>query len=311
MASIRTQKEMRQRAPVWLIMLLFANLVIMALSAREPLTQQRMVRGWSQALAAPVQSATSKVSGASSGLISQIINFRSTAVTNEQLRAQLATTELELRNAREAALENERLRGLLNLKEKTSYEQVNARLIARDASVWFNTVTIDHGSSSGVGINMPVVTPEGIVGRVIAVSPWTAQVMLITDEKAAAGAIVGQLGESGAMGSVRGLGTSGLVEMRYVSGLQKVEVGDYILTTGQDDIYPPGLNVGEVVEVHHGSATQTHQIHIRPSARLDQLKEVAVLLYRPPQRPAPDQTLPNVDKAKVATEKCSQSDKSP
>ena len=294
---------MRQRAPVWLITLLFANLVIMALSAREPLTQQRMVRGWSQAIAAPVQSATSKVSGASSGLISQIINFRSTAVANEQLRTQLASTELELRKARESAFENERLRGLLNLKEKTGYGQVNARLIARDASVWFNTVTIDQGSSSGVAINMPVVTPEGIVGRVIAVSPWTAQVMLITDEKAAAGAIVGQLGESGAMGSVRGLGTSGLVEMRYVSGLQKVEVGDYILTTGQDDIYPPGLNVGEVVEVHHGSATQTHQIHIRPSARLDQLKEVAVLLYHPPQRPAPDQTLPNVDKAKVTTEK--------
>ena len=303
MASIRTQKEMRQRAPLWLITLLFANLVIMALSAREPLTQQRMVRGWSQAIAAPVQSATSKVSGASSGLISQIINFRSTAVANEQLKTQLASTELELRKARESALENERLRGLLKLKEKTGYEQVNARLIARDASVWFNTVTIDQGSSSGVGINMPVVTPEGIVGRVIAVSPWTAQVMLITDEKAAAGAIVGQLGESGAMGSVRGLGTSGLVEMRYVSGLQKVEVGDYILTTGQDDIYPPGLNVGEVVEVHHGSATQTHQIHIRPSARLDQLKEVAVLLYHPPQRPAPDQTLPNVDKAKLTTEK--------
>ena len=294
---------MRQRAPLWLITLLFGNLVIMALSAREPLTQQRMVRGWSQAIAAPVQSATSKVSGASSGLISQIINFRSTAVANEQLRTQLASTELELRKARESALENERLRGLLNLKEKTGYEQINARLIARDASVWFNTVTIDQGSSSGVAINMPVVTPEGIVGRVIAVSPWTAQVMLITDEKAAAGAVVGQLGESGAMGSVRGLGTSGLVEMRYVSGLQKVEVGDYILTTGQDDIYPPGLNVGEVVEVHHGSATQTHQIHIRPSARLDQLKEVAVLLYHPPQRPAPDQTLPNVDKAKVTTEK--------
>ena len=303
MASIRTQKEMRQRAPIWLIMLLFANLVIMAVSAREPLTQQRMVRGWSQALAAPVQSATSKVSGASSGLISQIINFRSTAVANEQLRIQLATTELELRKARESALETERLRGLLNLKEQTGYEQVNARLIARDASVWFNTVTIDRGSSSGVAINMPVVTPGGIVGRVIAVSPWTAQVMLITDEKAAAGAIVGQLGESSALGSVRGLGTSGLVEMRYVSGLQKVEVGDYILTTGQDDIYPPGLNVGEVVEVHHGTATQTHQIHIRPSARLDQLKEVAVLLYHPPQRPAPDQTLPNVDKAKVTTEK--------
>ena len=114
----------------------------------------------------------------------------------------------------------------------------------------------DRGSSAGVALNMPVVTPGGIVGRVIAVSPWTAQVMLITDEKAAAGAIMGKLGESGALGSVRGLGTQGLVEMRYVSGLQKVEVGDYILTTGQDGIYPPGLNVGEVVEVKHGTATQ-------------------------------------------------------
>jgi rod shape-determining protein MreC len=122
--------------------------------------------------------------------------------------------------------------------------------------------------------------------------------MLITDEKAAAGAVVGQLGESGALGSVSGLGKAGLVEMRYVSGLQKVEVGDYILTTGQDGIYPAGLNVGEVLEVKHGTATQPHQIYVRPSARLDQLEEVAVLLYHPPQRPAPEQSLPNLDKAK-------------
>jgi rod shape-determining protein MreC len=164
--------------------------------------------------------------------------------------------------------------------------------------VWFNTVTISRGSSAGIGLNMPVVTSGGIVGRVIAVSPVTAQVMLITDEKAAAGAIIGKLGESGALGSVRGLGNSGLVEMRYVSGLQKVSSGDYVLTTGQDGIYPPGLNVGEVVEVKQGTATQPHQIYIKPSARLDQLTEVAVLLYRPPERPAPEQTLPNVDKTK-------------
>jgi rod shape-determining protein MreC len=91
--------------------------------------------------------------------------------------------------------------------------------------------------------------------------------------------------------------------MRYVSGLQKVSAGDYILTTGQDGIYPPGLNVGEVVEVKQGTATQTHQIFIKPSARLDQLSEVAVLLYHPPQRPAPEQALPNVDKTKVVSDK--------
>jgi rod shape-determining protein MreC len=298
MAAVRTQKEIRQRAPIWLVTLLFANLLIMAVDARDSETKQRMFRVWAQAIFSPVQSASSKAGGAGSNFVRQIINFRRTAVENEQLKPRLDQTELELRNAKGAAAENDQLKGLLGLKEKTGFEPVPARVIARDASVWFNTVTINRGSSSGLTLNMPVVTAGGIVGRIVALSPWTAQVMLITDEKAAAGAVVGQLGESGAMGSVRGLGENGLVEMRYVSGLQKVAVGDYVLTTGQDGIYPPGLSVGEVVEVRSGTATQPHQIHIRPSARLDQLEEVAVPLYHPPPRPAPEQSLPNVDKTR-------------
>ncbi len=298
MAATRTQREIRQRAPIWLGMLLFANVIIMAFHARDETTHQRLFRVWIQAAASPAQSVSSRASGAGTNLVKQIINFRSTALENEQLKRQLSQTELELKNVRQFAAENERLKGLLRIKDQTGYDWVAARVIARDSSVWFNTVTIDRGSSSGVALNMPVVTSGGIVGRIIAVSPWTAQVMMITDEKAAAGAIVGQLGGSGALGSVRGLGESDLIEMRYVSGLQQVEVGDYILTTGQDGIYPPGLSVGEVVQVKQGTATQAHQIFIRPGARLDQLGEVAVLLYHPPQRPVPDQTLPNVDKTK-------------
>ncbi len=298
MAATRTQKEIRQRAPIWLLILLGANFAIMAVDAREDATKQRMIRVWAQTLASPFQRATSKAGGASFGLGRKIVNFQNTAEENEKLKERVTTLELELRNAREATNENERLKGLLGLKEKTSYNFVAARVIARDPSAWFNTVTISQGSSSGVELNMPVVTGGGIVGRVIAVSPWTAQVMLITDEQAAAGAVVGQLGQSSALGPVKGLGQSGLVEMRYVSGLEKVEVGDYVLTTGQDGIYPAGLNVGEVVEVKRGTATQPHAIYIRPSSRLGQLNEVAVLLYHPPQRPIPDQTLPNVDKVK-------------
>jgi rod shape-determining protein MreC len=277
-------------------MLLFANLIVMAVDAQEDFTKQNMFKGGIQAVASPVQRATSWVSGTVGGFFSQLGSLGSTASENERLTRKLAAMEIELRNAQAAVAENERLREQLKLKETTGYDQVNARVIARDASVWFNTVTISGGSSDGIGLNMPVVTPGGIVGRVIAVSPWTAQVMLITDEKAAAGAIIGKLGESGTLGSVRGLGNSGLVEMRYVSGLQKVSTGDYVMTTGQDGIYPPGLNVGEVVEVKQGTATQPHQIYIKPSARLDQLAEVAVLLYSPPERPAPEQALPNVDK---------------
>jgi rod shape-determining protein MreC len=298
MAAIRTQKEIRQRAPIWLVALLLMNLVIMAVDARDSVTRQRLLRVWVQALASPAQKVSSGASGASTSFVRQFVNFRSTADENERLKKDLAQTKVELLNARQAAAENERLKALLNLKEQTGYDRVVATVIARDSSVWFNTITIDRGSSSGIALNMPVVTAGGIVGRVIALSPWTAQVMMVTDEKAAAGAIVGQLGGSGALGSVRGLGENGLIEMRYVSGLENVEVGDYILTTGQDGIYPPGLNIGEVAQIKRGTATQPHQILIKPGAKLDQLEEVAVLLYHPPARPTPEQTLPNVDKGK-------------
>ena len=298
MATVRTQREIRQRAPIWLVALLIINLVIMAVDARDSDGKQKVVRVWTQTFASPLQNASSKASGATSGFFRQILNFHSIAVENEDLKQRLATTEQELHNARQQAVENDRLKALLNLKEQSQYQTVPARVIARDASVWFNTITINRGTSSGIAVNMPVVSGTGVVGRIITVSPWASQVMLLTDEKAGAGAVVGQVGQSGALGSVRGRPDLGLIEMRYVSGFEKVAVGDYVMTTGQDGIYPAGLNVGEVVDVKNGTATQSHQILIRPGARLDQLEEVAVLLYRAPQRTAPEQTLPNADKAK-------------
>jgi rod shape-determining protein MreC len=274
------------------VALLVANLIIMAVDAKDADGRQKVLRIWTQTFASPLQSASSKATGATSGFFQQIWNFRSTAKENEQLKERLAQVETELHTAQANATENERLKALLDLKDQTTIKSVPARVIARDPSVWFNTITINRGSSAGVEVNMPVVTPGGIVGRIITVGPWSSQVMLVTDEKAGAGAVVGQLGQSGALGSVRGradLGI-GLIEMRYVSGLEKVEVNDYVMTTGQDGIYPPGLNVGRVVEVKNGTATQAHQILIQPGAQLDHLEEVAVLLYHPPPRSVPEQT---------------------
>src|SRR5215211_4338437 len=264
----------------------------MAVDARDADGRHKVLRVWTQTFASPLQSASSKASGATTGFFQQIWNFRSTAQENEQLKERLTQIETDLNNARQAAAENERLKGLLGLNEQTNIKSVPARVIARDPSVWFNTITINRGSSSGIEMNMPVVTPGGIVGRVITVSPWASQVMLITDEKAGAGAVVGQLGQSGALGSIRGRADLGvaLIEMRYVSGLEKVEVNDYVMTTGQDGIYPQGLNIGRVVEVKNGTATTAHQIIIQPGAQLDHLEEVAVLLYHPPPRFVPEPT---------------------
>lgn len=295
----RSQREIRQRAPLWLAGLLLANLALMSYDARDDVTKQRLIRVWLQAVVSPFQRVTTGAGGAGLGFFQHLSELRNADVQNAELKQRVEQMETELRQSRAALDENARLKQLLDLKESNQYAIVPARVIARDPTVWFSTVTLDRGRSSGIELNMPVVTPGGIVGRVVATSPWTSLVMLITDEKTAAGAVVGQLGESSALGVIKGLGTNGLVEMRYVSGLEKVTAGDRVTTTGQDGIYPPGLSVGEVVSVEQGSATTTHVIRIKPSAHLDSLDEVAVLQYHPPQRIVPDQKLPNVvDKGK-------------
>lgn len=293
-----TQKEIRQRAPLWLVVLLVANFGLMSWNAKDAETGQPVVRTWAQSLFTPVQSATTGVGGAGVGFFRGLANLRQAQSENEGLRQRLAEAENALREARQAQDENERLKKLLDFTKDVTFQSIPARVVARDPSVWFNSLIINRGSTSGVDLDMPVVTPEGIVGRVVGVGPVSAQVMLITDERSAAGAVVGQLGQSNALGSVRGFGKNGLLEMRYVSGLETVNVGDYVVTTGQDRIYPPGLNVGTVVEVVPGSATTPHVIKVKPGARLDSLQEVAVLNYHPPQRTAPERTLPNVDKGK-------------
>ena len=294
---MRTQREVRQRAPVWLAVLLVLNFGLMIYDARDAETKQRVFRVWLQSAAAPFQQASSSMSGAGQGFFESLWNMRSSHAENEELRLRVAELESELRSREVARVDNERLKGLLDLRDAGEFETIAARVIARDPSAWFGSVTINRGSTQGVELNMPVVTAGGIVGRTVSVGPWSAQVMLITDERAGAGAVIGQLGASNALGIVQGLGKNGLLEMRYVSGLEKVATGDYVLTTGQDRIYPPGLSVGTITEVKEGTATAAHTIYVRPAAELNALKQVAVLKYRPPQRDAaPAETLPNLER---------------
>jgi rod shape-determining protein MreC len=296
MAAIRTQREIRQRAPWWLFGLLALNFALMTYDARDDATKQRKIRSITQTITYPIQKGTSSVGNWIGGLFGNFGELRRASTENQDLHRQIDQMQAELRDSRERVAEAGRLENLFKLSEKSGYQTVVARVIARDPSMWFDSVTIDKGRWSGVDVNMPVITTGGIVGRVVSTSPWSSQVMLITDEKSGAGAVVGQLGQSNAIGSIKGMGENGLLEMRYVSGMEKVQTGDTVTTTGQDAIYPPGYNVGEIVEVRPGSATQSQVIRIRPGAGLDRLKEVAVLMYRPPQRTEPDQALPNVEK---------------
>src|SRR6476660_9151465 len=99
MATVRTQREIRQRAPIWLIGLLVTNLVVMAVDARDSDGRQKVLRIWTQTFASPLQNASSKASGATTGFFQQIWNFRSTAKENEQLKERLTALETELHTA--------------------------------------------------------------------------------------------------------------------------------------------------------------------------------------------------------------------
>ncbi|MFN3330458.1 MAG: rod shape-determining protein MreC [Pyrinomonadaceae bacterium] len=208
------------------------------------------------------------------------VELRGAASENERLKQRIHELEIKLQNAEQLAAENERLRSLLGLKESYKGTVLMASVIGRDPSKWFGSVIINRGSLDGVKVNMPVITTGGVVGRVITVAPLTSQVMLLTDEKSGAGgAIIGELGNSTALGVLRGTGKKDLLEMRYVPGTVEVETGESVYTSGQDGIYPAGLKIGEIVEIKKGSTTTPHVIYVKPTADLSSVKEVAVLLY--------------------------------
>ena len=281
----------------WLvIVLLLANFMLMAFDAREITSGQRIIRVWSQSVADFVQSPVTSVSSGLSNYFSSISNLRSAQSENDLLNQRVQELELEIRGKDDLASENDRLKALLDLKETSKYKVLTARIIGRDPSVWFDSSIINRGSLDGVKLNMPVVTDGGLIGRVTAVGPLTAQFDLITRDKSGVGGMVGEVGSSNVLGVVAGSSKRDLVEMRYVPGSADVQPGQVVYTTGQDGIYPPGLKIGEIVEVKTGSATVPHQIFIRPSAGINSIKEVGVLLYEPPARTEFDQKLPNAVK---------------
>ncbi len=291
----RSQKQVWKLTPWLMIALLLGNFVLMAYSAKAD-TDQSVLRVWTQTAADFVQSPVTTVSDGVTNYFQRISSLRTAQSENDALKQRIQELEVELQSRESLAVEAQRLRSLLELKEQTDFKFKPAQIIGRDPSAWFDTMIINRGSSDGVKLNMPVVTKGGLVGRVSAVSFLTAQIHLITREKVSEGGIIGELGTSNALGVVSGTGKKELLEMGYVPGSIEVQVGDSVYTTGQEGIYPPGLKIGDIVEVRTGSATVPQQIFIKPSANFSAMQEVAVLLYEPPPRPEYDKSLPNAIK---------------
>jgi len=291
----RSQKEVWRLTPWLMIALLLGNFLLMAYDAKTT-SQERVIRVWTQAIANFVQSPVTTVTSSVNNFFQTFVNLRSAQTENDQLKQRVQELEVEVQQKQELTKENENLKTLLDLKNEGKYKVLPAQVIGRDPSLWFDSAIINRGSLDGVKLNMPIVNNGGLIGRVIAVSPITAQINLITKDRSALGGVIGELGTSNALGVVNANGKREVLEMGYIPGTIEVQPGEMVYTSGQDGIYPAGLKIGEVVEVKPGSATVTQQIFIKPSARLYAMEEVAVLLYEPPAKPEFEKTLPNATK---------------
>jgi rod shape-determining protein MreC len=200
------------------------------------------------------------------------VDLRGVRRENRDLREKVARLEQSLWMEREVVASYERISRVLELSERLPFESMVAEVIGFDASAWFRTVTVNRGSGDGVELNAPVIGPGGVVGRIIAVGNNVSQVQLLSDRDSSVGAL---LVRSRARGIISGLGRTDL-QMKYVSNLEDVVVGDLVVTSGIDGIYPKGIAIGRVATVFNGPRL-FKSISVEPAARLDRLEEVFIL----------------------------------
>ena len=175
------------------------------------------------------------------------------------------------------ALEADRLAALLNFRTAHSEApMIAARVIGGSPDSGSLIVNIDRGSRDGIRRDMGVITPDGVVGKILAVYPDISQVLLLGDKESGVGAL---LADTRTQGPVKGTGEP-LLSLDYISGDEKVTVGENVLTSGQDRIFPKDLPVGKVVDFSSDPKSPFLKIRVRPAAHLDRLEEVLVLQTR-------------------------------
>lgn len=191
---------------------------------------------------------------------------------NERLVRELNRLKLENSITSELLLENERLRDFLAFTKLHSPSSVTAQIIAKDSSPSSQTVTINKGENDGIEKDMAVVIAAGIVGRVQAVLPGTAKIILLTDPASTLAVRVQRNREEGLLE-----GKLNRCALKYVSYYADIQEGDLLVTSGLDGIFPKGLPVATVIKVSKHEANAFQTVIAKPAVSLSRMEEALVL----------------------------------
>ncbi|MBI3811719.1 MAG: rod shape-determining protein MreC [Nitrospirae bacterium] len=201
------------------------------------------------------------------------VNLVSVRRENEQLRRDLARLQNETIRLQEDAHANERLQELLDLKKAAAYHGLAAAVIGRDPSNWYRTLMIDKGSRDGVAVEMGVITPAGVVGRVIKAEPAVSQVLLITDRNGAVAALVQRTRDEGLVEGTE----KGLARIKYLSLLADVKQGDLVLTSGLTGGFPKGFPIGTLGRITKKEPDLFKEAEVTPNVDFSKIEEVLVI----------------------------------
>jgi rod shape-determining protein MreC len=193
---------------------------------------------------------------------------------NEELKKSLNDAIEKNNQWNELKLANDRLRNLLSFQKSLTNRVVAAEVIGKDPSVWFKTVIIDKGKADGLQKGLPVVLPQGIAGQVIEASGRYSKVMLIIDRNSAVDALVQR---SRARGIIKGA-SADQCRFEFVLRKNDVQVGDTVVTSGFDGVYPKGLRIGHVSDLSERSSDIFYEITVTPFVDFEKLEEVLVIL---------------------------------
>ena len=197
----------------------------------------------------------------------------STAKENQELKKSLGQRMQQLNRYAETELANDRLRHLLGFEKEVPQPMIAARVVGKDPSAWSKTLIVDKGTRDGVRQGAPVVIPEGIAGVVVEASARYAKVLLLIDPNSAVDALVQQ---TRARGIVKGGGGDYCV-FDYVLRKHEISVGDTVVSSGLDGVFPKGLRVGRISEIVRLNAGIFQKVSVTPYVDFEILEEVFVI----------------------------------
>jgi rod shape-determining protein MreC len=266
----------KHRSLTLLAGVLIAQLLLLAVQIKRD-SRGRLIRVWAISAAYPFEKSGAWGFGKVRGVWTHYFALQTTERENEALRIENDALKLTISQLQGRAAEADRLGALLSFKQNhEKVPMVGGRVIAASAGTASRTIEIDRGERDGIKRNMAVITPDGAVGKVIEVFGNTSQVLLLTDKEGGAGAM---LVDTRTQGPVGGTGEPTML-MKYVATDENVAVGEKIVTSGMDKIFPRDVPLGTVVEVKAGNPFKL--IRVQPAAKLDRLETVIVLLSQEP-----------------------------